>query len=190
MKISKFLAVALLGLIVFNANAQEAPKGFQKGSVTLAGGSTVSGFVKNNMRSDASVTFIEAAGKKKIKYDGSAIEGAELEGTKYICIKGDFFKVLCEGELSYLRKSSDASGKATQVGNEVIFASGTEGSPNDYFIYNRADRQLKLVSKKNLDEVAAASFAGHTAALDKAKSVKEDLAQLKDAVELYNNSHK
>jgi hypothetical protein len=190
MKSFKIVSAALLSLIVLTTQAQEAPKGFQKGSVTLADGSTVSGFVKSNMRSDASVTFTEAAGKKKIKYDGSAIEGAEVEGTKYICIKGDFFKVLCEGDLSYLQKSSDASGKATHVGTEVIFASGTEGSPNDYFIYNKASKQLKLVSKKNLDEVAAASFAGNTAAITKAKSVKEDLAQLKDAVELYNSSHK
>jgi len=190
MKISRLLPVAMLSLFVFNVYAQEAPKGFQKGSVTLADGNTISGFVKNNMRSDASVTFTEAAGKKKTRYDGSAIEGVEVEGTKYICIKGDFFKVLCEGELSYLQKSSDATGKPTQAGTEVIFASGTEGSPSDYFIYNKANKQLKLVSKKNLEEVAAASFAGNPAAIDKAKSVKEDLAQLKDAVELYNSSHK
>ena len=189
MKISRLLPVAMLSLFVFNVYAQEAPKGFQKGSVTLADGSTVSGYVKNNMRSDASIQFSEADGKKKTKYNGADINAVEIEGTKYISIKGDFFKVLCEGELCYLQKSSDASGKAIKVGNETTFLSGTEGSPNDYFLYNNS-KQLTLVSKKNLEATVTASFKGNNAAIDKAKTVKEDLSQLKEAVELYNGSNK
>ena len=42
---------------------------------------------------------------------------------------------------------------------------------------------MKLISKKNLDEVMAASFAGNTAAIDKAKTVNGDIAQLKEAVD-------
>ena len=104
--------------------------------------------------------------------------------------KGDFFEVLSEGELNFLQKASDASGKPTYNGNEAIFSSGTEGKPNDYFIYTTSSKQLRLVSKKNVDEIIAASFTGYTAAIDKAKTANGDLSQLKDAVEIYNNRNR
>jgi hypothetical protein len=189
MNILNTLAATALSLVFLQVNAQsEAPKGFQKGTITLADNSSLSGFVKDNIRKDASVSFVQQANDKKKNYAGSELIGAEIDGTKFICINGDFFKVLCQGELCYLQKSSDASGKPSYNGNEAIFSSGTEGKPNDYFIYNGKDKQLKLVSKKNLDEVVAASFAGNAAAIDKAKTVNGDLAQLKEAVEIYNKS--
>jgi hypothetical protein len=191
MKIVNLLTLCIVSLVLTQANAQtEAPKGFKKGSLVLADGSSLPGFIKDNIRSNASVSFIAETGGKKKNYDGSDLNGAEIEGTKFICIKGDFFKVLSEGELSFLQKASDASGKPTYNGNEASFSSGTEGKPNDYFIYTTTSKQLKLVSKKNVDEVIAASFAGYTAAIDKAKTANGDLSQLKDAVELYNNRNR
>ena len=74
----------------------------------------------------------------------------------------------------FLQKSSDASGKPTYNGNEKVFSSGTEGKPDDYFMYDNKGKQLKLVSKKNYTEVTAAAFANDTAALDKAKSINGD----------------
>ena len=98
--------------------------------------------------------------------------------------------MLCEGELSFLQKSSDASGKVTYNGSEAILSSGTDGKINDYFIYNSNDKQLKLVSKKNVQEIAATSFADCTAAIDKAKTINGDLSQFRGAVEEYNNRNK
>ena len=191
MNILNTVAATVLSLVFLQVNAQsEAPKGFQKGTIILADNSQLAGFVKDNIRKDASITFIQQAGEKKKNYSGSELAGAEIDGTKFICISGDFFKVLCQGELCFLQKSSDASGKPTYNGNQAIFSSGTEGKINDYFIYNGKDKQLKLVSKKNINEIAATSFAGNTAAIDKAKTVNGDLAQLKEAVEVYNNSSK
>lgn len=188
MNVLNTLAAAVLSLVFLRANAQsETPKGFQKGTLTLADNSQLPGLVKDNIRKDASVAFIQQTGDKKKIYNGSELAGAEIEGVKFICINGDFFKVLCQGELCFLQKSSDASGKPTYNGNQAIFSNGTEGKINDYFIYNSKDKQLKLVSKKNIDEIAAASFAGNTAAIDKAKAVNGDLSQLKEAVEVYNN---
>ena len=188
MKISSILAAAMFSLFVLQVSAQtDAPKGFRKGSVALADGSNLSGLVKDNMRSNASVVFVTEAGTNKKTYNGSELVSAEIEGIKFLCINGDFFKVLCEGELCFLQKSSDASGKPTYNGNEAIFSSGTEGKPNDYFIYNGKDKQLKLISKKNVDQVAAACFAGNTAAIEKAKAINGDLSQIKEAVEIYNN---
>jgi hypothetical protein len=187
MNILNTLAATVLSLVVLQVNAQsETPKGFQKGTLTLADNSQLSGLVKDNIRKDASVAFVQQTGEKKKNYSGSELAGVEIDGTKFICISGDFFKILCQGELCFLQKSSDASGKPTYNGNEAIFSSGTEGKINDYFIYNGKDKQLKLVSKKNVEEIAATSFAGNTAAIDKAKTVNGDLSQLKEAVEVYN----
>lgn len=191
MRIVNILTVCIVSLILSHANAQtEAPKGYKKGSIVLADGSPLSGFIKDNIRNSASVVFIRGSDGKKKNYDGTDLNAAEIEGIKFICIKGDFFKIITEGELSFLQKSSDASGKVTYNGSDAIISAGTEGKPNDYFIYNQLDKKLKLVSKKNLAEVIESSFAGNTAAIDQAKTVNGDLSQLKTAVELYNNRNR
>lgn len=191
MKILNTMAAMFFSFLFLQTNAQtEIPAGFKKGAIVIADGSMHSGYIKDNIRKNASVTFISGTEQKKKNYDGSGLNSAEIDGVKFICIRGDFFKVLCEGDLSFLQKSSDASAKPSYNGVEPIFSNGTEGKPNDYFIYNSKDRQLKLVSKKNVDEVAAASFAGCTAAIDKAKNITNDLSELKAAVEVYNNRNK
>lgn len=186
MKILKLLPAVALSLFVLQATAQtEAPKGFSKGKVVLPDNTIISGYIKDNIRKDASVVML-ADGKEK-KYHGSDITAAEIDATGYICIKGDFFKEVCSGELSFLQKSSDASSKPTNIGTEVVFISGTEGKPGDYFIYENKNRQLKLVSKKNLNTVVANTFGGYAPAIEKAKAAQADIAQLKTAVESYNS---
>jgi hypothetical protein len=190
MKSLKILAVVLLSLAVLHGKAQsDLPKGFKKGTIVLADNSSLSGFIKDNMRSNASVSFLSTAGEKKRSYTGSEINSTEIEGVKFICISGDFFKVISEGELNFLQKASDASGRPTFNGNDAVFSNGTEGKPDDYFIYNSKNKELKLVSKKNLDEVINKTFAGNTAAIDKAKAANGDVAQLKEAVDVYNSGH-
>ena len=140
----------------------EVPKGFSKGNVTLPDNTIVTGFIKDNIRKDASVVIL-AEGKEK-KYNGGDIASAVVGETSYHCMKGDFFKVVSKGELTVLQKPSDASSKPTQVGNEVFFISGTEGKPGDYFIYETKNQQLKLVSKKTLNAVVANSFGTYAPA--------------------------
>jgi len=188
MKIINALTVLFFSVVLLKANAQsDVPNGFKKGNIVTADGNLQSGYVKDNMRNNASIAFIPGADQKKKNYAGTDLKSLEIEGAKYICIKGDFFKVLCEGELNFLQKCSDASQKPSYNGTEVIFTNGTEGKPNDYFIYSTTDRQLKLVSRKNVDEVVASSFAGCREAIDKAKNANRDISQLKDAVTAYNN---
>jgi hypothetical protein len=188
MKLLHILPVLVLSSILLQANAQsEIPKGFKKGTIVLADNSSLSGYIKDNIRSNASIVLVNETGADKKSYNGSDLISAEIEGTKYLCINGDFFKIISQGELNFLQKSSDASGKVSYNGNEAVFSNGTEGKPNDYFIYNTKNKELKLVSKKNLDEVVAKTFAGNAAAIDKAKTTNGDVAQLKDAVEIYNN---
>ena len=184
MKILKLLSAAALSLLFLQTNAQDAPKGFTKGKVTLADNTVLNGFIKDNIRKDASVTLL-VDGKEK-KYNGAEIAAAEIDATTYTCMKGDFFKVVCNGELTFLQKSSDASGKPTTIGNEVFFVSGTQGKPGDYFIYENKSQQLKLVSKKNLNDIVTNSFGGYAPAIEKAKAAQADVALLKDAVESYN----
>ncbi len=187
MKKIKLFSAAILSLGFLAVQAQtEIPKGYSKGQVTLADNSVVTGYIKENIRSKSSVTIIDAAGSKK-KYDGSSLIAAEVDNISYLCINGDFFKVMCKGDLYMLQKAGDASGTPVYNGAEAIFSNGTEGKPGDYFIYNTAARQLKLVSQKTFDAVTQETLAGCTAALDKAKTANGNMDSLKDAVQLYNN---
>ena len=77
MKILKLLSAAALCLVFLQTNAQEAPKGFTKGKVTLADNTVVTGFIKDNIRKDASVTLL-VDGKEK-KYNGADIASAEID---------------------------------------------------------------------------------------------------------------
>ena len=186
MKILKMFSALLLSLFVLQVTAQtEAPKGFSKGKIVLPDNTVVTGFIKDNIRKDASIVML-SDGKEK-KYHGADIASAEIDAASYVCIKGDFFKVVANGELTFLQKSSNASSKPTQVGNEVFFISGTDGKPGDYFIYENKNQQLKLVSKKNLTAVVANIFGGYSPAIAKAKAAEGDIVLLKDAVETYNN---
>jgi hypothetical protein len=190
MRTLQTITVFTFFIIALNVKAQnEMPRGYAKGTIVLPDNTSVSGFVKDKMKADASVSLIDENHKKKL-YHGSDIRSVSIGEANYICIKGDFFRTICTGKLCFLQKMSDASAKPTYNGTETIFSNGTEGKRGDYFIYNSEDKQLKLVAKKNLNETIVAVFAGDTAALDKAKTVKDDLSQLKDAVEVYNNSHK
>lgn len=189
MKILKLLSGVALSLLFLQTNAQtQAPKGFSEGKVVLPDNTIVSGFIKDNIRKDASV-LLQVDGKEK-KYDGSDITAVTIDGVDYNCIKGDFFKVVCKGELTFLQKSSNASSKPTRVGNDVFFLSGTEGKPGDYFIYENKNQQLRLVSKKNLNTVVANSFGGYAPAIEKAKAAQADIAQLKGAVETFNSRNR
>jgi len=191
MKMLTTITVIALSISLQQATAQtEAPAGFKKGSVVLADKSIVSGFIKEKIKSNSSLVLTDEKGEKKKLYYGSELTSATIEDNKYICLKGDFFKVLTEGELVYLQKASDASGQPSYNGTEALFNNGTEGTPGDYFIYDNRRNDLKRISKKSFDNVIAASFADCVAALDRAKMVHNDPAQLKDAVELYNNRNK
>jgi hypothetical protein len=186
--VTTLTAFLLLGISSLQAQS-EAPKGFKNGSVMLADSIVLQGFVKDNIRSNATVSFQGATNTKKVIYAGSDILSVTIEGETYACIKGDFFKVICQGELCFLQKASDATGKMSYAGNEAIFSAGTEGKPGDFFLYSAVGKELVLVSKKNFDEVVD-SFNGYNAAVEKAKAVNGDYSQLKEAVMTYNSRTK
>lgn len=188
MKVLTAFAALFLMMSSLQVKSQNAlPKGFVNGSVTLADNTEITGYIKENIRSKAAVVMLTGQEGKKITYDGDKLNSVTIENTKYICIKGDFFKLLCDGELSFLQKSSDASSKPVYVGTEAMFINGTAGKPGDYFIFNKSLQQLQLVNDKNIAEVTAQAFTNCEAAISKAKQSGSDIALLKDAVEVYNN---
>jgi hypothetical protein len=180
-------AVAILTVSLSSVHAQEVPKGFEKGTVTLTDGSTVSGYVKEKIRGNASVTIISETDKKKKTYDGNELLSAEIGNDKFICQKGDFFKIIHDGRLKFVQKASDASRKPIYNGNQAVFANGTEGEPGDFFIYNNNSHLLKLITRKTITAVTTECFAGCDTAIAKAKAVSGDVSELGEAVELYNN---
>lgn len=191
MKKSTFITAIFLLTISFAAKSQQAaPKGFLKGSIILTDNTALEGFIKDDIRNKAAITLMPSAGGKKVTYDGDKLSSVSFENSKYICIKGDFFKLICDGELSFLQKASDASSKPVYVGNETMFLNGTEGKPGDYFIFNNSLQQLQLVNSKNIAAVTARSFGNCEAAIASAKAINTDVAMLKDAVVIYNSRNK
>jgi hypothetical protein len=186
MKSTVFFIAILTSTVFTGLQAQtEIPKGFSKGSLTLPGNVVVNGYVKNNMGCDASVILLAETGIKK-RYAGAELVSAMIDSNRFICIKGDFFRVLCDGELNFLQKLSDASAKAAYNGNELLFMNGTEGKLNDYFFYDKNQQQLQLLTKRNMAAVVNGTFNNCIAAIDKVKETGSDIARLGQAVEIYN----
>lgn len=165
MKILKTISLSLFTLVLMQAKAQTAPDGYAKGTIIMADGSSQAGFIKDNMRKSASIAFITAENEKKKNYDGSVLSVVEIGETKYLCISGDFFKVVCNGEPSLLQKASDASGKIIFNGAESVATAGTAGKPGSYFTYHNSDRSLTIIDSKNEDNEIAKNFPGCKAAV-------------------------
>lgn len=176
-----FTAIAFLSLL---GSYAQAPSGFTKGSVTLSDGSILTGYVKDNMKKDAAITYADDNGKNKKRFDGSTINEVTAENNTYLCIKGDFFKAVCTGKISFLQKASNASAKPSYNGSEAIFISGTPGKIGDYFSY--ANHELTLLNNKSVSGFIS-TLNSCAAAAEKAKAAGGNIAALADAVTIYNS---
>jgi hypothetical protein len=181
MIIATFCHAALAGTAV-----AQAPEGFSKGSITLSSGTVINGFVKNTIKKDASIQFIETATSKKNIYDGKQLNAVTIDNTNYLCKNGDFFAAICEGKISFLKKASDASTKVSYNGNDAMFNTGTEGKIGDYFILS--SNQLKRITKKTVNTFIETDLANCTAAIEKAKAINGDVSALADVVTIFNTS--
>lgn len=185
MKRFQLLVTFLLVGGIITGQTQEAPKGFSKGRIVLSDGSVMSGYIKEKIRSNASVVLINGDNKKK-NYDGSDLRSAEVNNEKFLCIKGDFFRIITDGEMKFLQKASDASSKPVYHGNQAVFINGTAGNPGDYFIYTEAGKQLHHLTRKTTEDVISTAFVNCTEAVGKAKAVGGNIEQLQEAVDIYN----
>ena len=179
-----FAAVLLFSFTAVKAQT-EVPAGFSKGTITLADGKIVSGYVKDNIKKSASVVYVDNAGAKKT-YSGSQVNGVTIDAASYICISGDFFKTLSAGKMNFLQKASNASGSVSYNGTEAIFNNGTDGKIGDYFVY--VDNKLKLLNKKSLESFINTDLAVCAPAVEKAKAINGDIAKLQEAVDIYNKN--
>ena len=151
----------------------------------MADNSQRRGYLKNAMSKSGAVIFIGDNDEAKHEYNADELLSAQIDSTRFVCINGDFFKVISEGEICFLQKASDASAIPIHNGTEAIFIKKSEGRVNDYFFYDKEQR-LTLVTKKNKDAIVAGVFASCTAAITKAGATGSDLAQLRAAVDVYN----
>ncbi len=183
----KIFVFAASLLALSNLQAQ-IPEGFTKGAVTLADGSTISGFVKENFKKGAAIMFTDSNGGDKKLYNSTELNAVLIEGTNYISLRGDLFKVICTGKMSFLEKASNAAGKTIYNGSEAIIIPGTEGKIGDHFSYT--NNQLTLINKKTVDTFIAEQLSTCIAAVEKAKTINGDIAALAEAVTIYNTANK
>ena len=93
---------------------------------------------------------------------------------------------ISDGSLLFVQKSSDASSIPSYNGNNAVLVNGTEGKPGDYFIYDTKGKELKKVDNKNVKQLTASIFNGYEPALAMAAKAYSDIAELKEAIDLYN----
>ncbi len=185
MKLKQIFYALLFSLSVTAVNAQTTvPADYTKATITLANGTAISGYIKDNIKKSASVTFIDETGSNKKVYEGSDINAVKTDGASFVCISGDFFKTLSTGKLNFLQKSSNAANKVSYNGTEAVLNSGTEGKIGDYFVY--AESKLKLLNKKTVESFISSDLTGCNEAVEKAKAINGDMAKLQQAVEIYN----
>lgn len=189
MKLTTIFYSVLLSLSATAVKAQtEIPAGYTKGSITLANGTVVAGYLKDNIKKSASVTYVDNTGANKKTYEGSEINSVTMESENFTCIKGDFFKTICTGKICFLQKASNSANKASYNGSEPVFNSGTEGKIGDYFVYS--SNTLKLINKKTVTAFISSDLSTCSAAVEKANAINGNIALLAEAVSIYNKSVK
>jgi len=148
----KMFAALILTLLVAGTRAQEvfptqdaAPRHFRPGRVLLTDSTLLTGYVRDYIHANASVVFLDAKTGAKRSLTGSQLLAVDIDTTRWLCVKGDFFRVLVTGDHWVIQKSSDASGKPVFNGTEPILVNGTAGRLNDYFLYDPAAHTLKPV---------------------------------------------
>jgi len=166
------------------------PKGFSKGSIVLPGNTSLAGYIKDNMRNAATVVFIEQVTDRKTEYGAGDLLAATIDSNRFVCLQGDYFRVISDGDLCFLQKASNGSNKPVYNGSEAIFIKGTDGQVNDYFFYDRQQQQLKLLTRKNREALIAGVFTNCTAAIAKAGEAGNDLALMRQAVDIYNHRNR
>jgi hypothetical protein len=178
--------IVYLSVLLFSGLLKaQTPQGYTTGHLILADGSQINGWIKETFKKNAALQFKQPNGNSK-QYHAAEINGVVIDGIVFTCINGDFFKVICDGKMSFLQKQSEAAGKTIYNGSEAIVLTGTAGKPGDYFLFK--DKQLILLATKNWDAILLQNFTACPAAMEKAKSINGNIALLADAVKIYNQT--
>ncbi len=185
MKFASLFFTSLLLFCLHKSQAQKPiPSGFVKATITLDNGEALSGFVNDNIKKSSSVVYVNEVGENKKVYAGRDIVQLTVDTVPFLCVNGDFFKIITAGKMFFLQKASNSAGNVYYNGAEPIVSNGTDGEIGDYFVYT--NKQLKLANAKSLEALINTSFAGCTEAIEKAKASQADISKLSDAVDAFN----
>lgn len=156
----KICTTLVLCLVSFWLQAQNTlpNKHFRPGQIFLPDNTIRAGYIRDYIRSNASIVFLDTSTGKKCTFTGAQLLSVNIDTTRFLCIRGDFFRVIATSDLWLLQKSSDASSKPAYNGAEPIFSNGTEGRPDDYFLYEPAGHTLQLVNSKTMAHVIPTAF--------------------------------
>jgi hypothetical protein len=186
MKFVSLFFASILCLSIFRSHAQKPiPTGFVKATITLDNGDLLAGYIKDNIRKSSSVVYVNETGENKKTYEGRDINKLAIDSAQFMCVNGDFFKVITLGKMSFLQKASNSTGKVYYNGAEPIVSNGTDGEIGDYFVFS--NKQLKLITVKNVDAFISADLMNCEMAVQKAKAINGDVTKLNEAIEAYNS---
>jgi len=124
---------------------QAPPKHFHPGRVLLSDSTLLTGYVRDYIHANATIVFLDARTGAKRSLTGAQLLAVDIDTTRWLCMKGDFFRVIATGDHWVVQKSSNASSRPAFNGAEPILVNGAEGRLNDYFLYDPAAHTLKPV---------------------------------------------
>lgn len=176
-------------LVVINntSSLAQAPAGFKTGYIILNDNTRKEGFVKENFKSKAAITFQGTDGKKTT-FTGNDIKEAGIEATTYTSYSSDFFKLVSSGaKASLFQKVSDASGQIIFNGSDAVgVSSGSEGAIKDFFIRTSKDNTLHLITKKNFESAISTYCADCPAVTERIKNNSASYEKLEEVIQQYN----
>lgn len=158
MKKNVITSLLLCSLFSLSFAQTGIPKGFVNGSITLIDSTLMKGYIKDELKSNSSIIFIEENTSKKKTFDWQQLNSVMIDTIQFVCIKGDFFKIIVSGKMDLLKKASNVSGKIFYNGSEPYINTGTDGKIGDYYFYQKSSKELTHLTKKDYQAICKELF--------------------------------
>jgi hypothetical protein len=160
---------------------------FVQGSILTSSYEKFDGFIKESLKKDGSIIFVNAQGQKKT-YNVSNLQSFTINNVSYISYLNDFYKTIAAGnKVALYQKVTDNNGKLISNGTESVVATTTDGKVGDYYLQSKKDNDLTLVTRKNFEESVSQVCADCSVLISDVKSKQIDYTQIVKVVEKYNN---
>lgn len=178
---------ATLSCIAQSDKPAVVPSDFISGSVVTSTYEKFDGSIKENLKKDGSIIFINTQGQKKT-YNVGNLQSFTLNNITYLSYLNDFYKTIATGsKLTLYQKVTDNNGKLINNGTESVVATTTDGKIGDYYLQLKKDNDLTLITKKNFQESVMQVCADCNVVIDNIKTKQVDYSQLVKVVEQYNS---
>jgi hypothetical protein len=179
-----FLALCLsIALLPLATNAQTETK---KGFVVTENDQRIEGQLQESFKKGKLVVTLPGNARKT--YAPSELKSFTLDDINYISHSNDFYKEIATGSKAQLyQKVTDNSGEKIYNGAEIVgYTTTTPGRRGDYYLL-RSGADMDLITKRNFRDYFLKLFSNNESLVSKIKDKSLDYAQLKEAVDLYNN---